>query len=71
MIPIDENLWHRLPEEELRLPAKHYAEYARTDNDELVVRIVGPNAHVIGQDPDVWEAAQKALTWFNSVGGEL
>lgn len=72
MIPVDENQWHRIPEDELKmLPKGHYAEYARTGKGELTARIVGPNAHVFGKDHDVWNAVQKALDWFYQVGGEL
>lgn len=71
-IPIEDHKWHRIPEEELKmLPKDHYGEYARTGNNELTARIVGPRAHVFGKDPNVWAAVQKALDWFYQVGGCL
>lgn len=71
MIPVEDHKWHRLPYEDLPLPEKHYAEFARTDNDELVVRIIGPNAHVHGTADNLNTAINAAMKWFSSVGGEL
>jgi len=70
-IPIEDHKWHRIPREELRLPQDHYAEYARTGYNEIVVRIVGPHAHVVGTGPVMETAVTKAKEWFRSVGGYL
>lgn len=79
-IPIDEGAWHSLGDyysvADLRLPAGHRIEYARTgDGMSIVVRIVGPNAHVWGKSEAGTEglrvASEKALEWFSTVGREL
>lgn len=73
MIPVEDHLWHRIPPEDMspRLPEGHYAEYTRTDDNELLARIVGPHAHVTGKDKNVWTAIANAVAWFEQVGGEL
>ena len=69
-IPIDESKWHRMAPDELRLPKDHYAEYAMS-GAQLIVRIVGPNAHVTGNSVFLEEAIMFALKWFSEVGEEL
>lgn len=71
-IPIEDHKWNRIPEDDLgMLPGDHYAEWARTGEDEVTVRIVGPNAHVFGKDSSAWPAITKAIDWFDKVGGRL
>lgn len=70
MIPINDHDWRRI-DMDGEIPDDHYAECARTDHGEIVVRIVGPHAHVWGQDPYLSKAVEAALNWFSSVGGEL
>jgi len=75
-IPIEDHKWHDLAEYGLKtkLPPGHRIEYTRADGN-IVVRIVGPNAHVWGSSPagkyalDI--AIDYALEWFSKVGGEL
>jgi hypothetical protein len=69
-IPVDDTRWHRMAPNEIRLPNNHYAEYTMSGG-ELIVRIVGPNAHVTGNSVFLEEAIAYALDWFNEVGGEL
>ena len=74
MIPIEDHKWRKvdpwLPHVPA-LPPKHKMEVARIDEDTVVVRVTGPNAHVFGQGPNWETAVTKAVEWFNSVGGEL
>lgn len=76
MIPIEDEKWHDLAEYGLKtkLPPKHRIEYARA-GDGIVVRIVGPNAHVFGESGTGQEALDEAidfaLAWFKRVGSEL
>lgn len=69
-IPIDEGKWHRIIPEDMPLPKDHYAEYTRSEG-KLIVRIVGPNAHVTGDDKNLEAAIRLALKWFSEVGEEL
>jgi hypothetical protein len=76
VIPIEDEKWYALEDYggKTRMPPGHRIEYARVDNG-IVVRIVGPNAHVWGASSGgqeaLNEAIDKALNWFSSVGGEL
>ena len=77
MIPIADEKWYDLAEYGIKtkMPPDHRIEYARTDTNGIVVRIVGPHAHVWGKSEAgqeaLDEAIERALSWFNSVGGEL
>lgn len=71
MIPIEDHKWKPISAEYAKLPEGHRAEYARTGDDEFTARIVGANAHVFGQDETLWDALEKAVTWFEAVGEEL
>ncbi len=76
MIPVEDHKWHDIADygAKTRMPPGHKIEYVRVD-DGIVVRIVGPNAHVWGASSDgreaLNEAIDKALNWFSQVGGEL
>jgi hypothetical protein len=76
MIPIENEKWHDLEDygNKTKMPPGHRIEFARID-DGIVVRIVGPNAHVWGASSEGAEALNvaidKALNWFSQVGGEL
>lgn len=75
-VPVEDHKWHDLSEYSSKtgLPKGHRIEYARTD-DGIVVRIVGPNAHVWGKSGPGKDALEKAidfaLEWFRKVGEEL
>lgn len=75
-IPIEDHKWYDLSEfgSKTKLPPKHRIEYARIDGG-IVVRIVGPNAHVwgesVGGQEALDEAIDLALHWFSAVGEEL
>lgn len=69
-IPVDDTKWHRISPEDLPLPKDHHAEYTRSD-EKLIVRIVGPNAHVTGDAETMTAAIKYALKWFSEVGEEL
>ena len=77
MIPIEDYKWYDLSEygSATKMPKGHRIEYARMDGGGIVVRIVGPNAHVFGESDAGKDALafaiKKALEWFGSVGGEL
>lgn len=70
MIPIADHEWYRLDDYFL-LPDSHHAEVAEIEGGGIVVRIVGPNAHVFGEGRMLDDAADEALTWFYRVGGKL
>lgn len=70
--PIADHLWHEIPDTEGILPPGHKMEYAQFEGTGVVVRIVGPRAHVFGQSKQhMSEAVNEALNWFESVGSEL
>ena len=71
MIPIEDHKWTRLDMSAYPLPEGHYAEAAITDDDEAVVRITGPNAHVLGKGQSFVDAIQAAILWLSEVGGQL
>lgn len=69
-IPVDDTKWLRMAPDAIPLPKGHYAEHIMSGG-ELIVRIVGPNAHVTGNAVFLETATAYALDWFNEVGGEL
>lgn len=73
MIPVEDHLWLPLSYNEVPLfmPEGHRIEYAFTGEDEITVRITGPNAHVYGKDGTMDEAVDKALEWFARIGKNL
>jgi len=71
LIPIEDHLWYRLDMSAYPLPDGHCAEATMTLEGECVVRITGPNAHVLGKGQSFVDAIQAALLWFGQVGGEL
>lgn len=77
MIPIADHEWTSLTaayatDNAPTLPPGHKIEAARIDGGGYVVRITGPNAHVLGEDDrTLAEALDKAWSWFQSVGGAL
>ena len=71
MIPIEDHKWTRLDMGKHPLPEGHYAEATITDDDLCVVRITGPQAHVLGKGQSFVDAIEQALIWFGQVGGEL
>lgn len=77
MIPIASEKWYDAAYfgAKTELPPDHRIEYARTDGGGIIVRIVGPNAHVWGWSPNgklaLDEAIDRALEWFSQVGRQL
>ena len=71
------HLWYDIADygDKTRMPPGHKIEYARTDDNGIVVRIVGPNAHVWGKSTEGQEALDRAidlaLNWFSQMGREL
>lgn len=71
MIPIEDHKWTRLDMDAHPLPPGHYAEATMTLDGECIVRLTGPNAHVLGKGRSFVDAIQEAMTWFSEVGREL
>lgn len=66
--PLDESAW--TPLLEAKLPKGHKIHFTDAAGV-VIVRISGPNAHVIGHGTEIEEAVQAAFDWFESVGREL